>query len=172
MQPVCLSTRHLINREIQQSDHAPRVRLAPMLTTWWILWVAVLLGLPLHASALSLDSGSPTRIDLVREIEILEDPSAMLGFDEVTRPELAARFVRPRHSSGELNLGFSTSAFWMRVPLQRTADSMDYWLLVVPNSLLDEIDLYIPGHAMACWRRFKIDQVCRLNFDQGPEPGF
>ena len=108
----------------------------------------------------------------MREIEILEDPSAMLGFDEVTRPELAARFVRPRHSSGELNLGFSTSAFWMRVPLQRTADSMDYWLLVVPNSLLDEIDLYIPGHAMACWRRFKIDQVCRLNFDQGPEPGF
>ncbi len=23
-----------------------------------------------------------------------------------------------------------------------------------------------------CWRRFKIDQLCRLNFDQGSEPGF
>lgn len=26
--------------------------------------------------------------------------------------------------------------------------------------------------AQACWRRFKFDQLCRLNFDQGPEPGF
>lgn len=26
--------------------------------------------------------------------------------------------------------------------------------------------------AEACWRRFKIDQLCRLNFDQGPEPDF
>lgn len=23
-----------------------------------------------------------------------------------------------------------------------------------------------------CWRRFKSDQACRLNFDQGPTPGF
>ena len=23
-----------------------------------------------------------------------------------------------------------------------------------------------------CWRRFKSDQACRLNFDQGPAPGF
>ena len=26
------------------------------------------------------------------------------------------------------------------------------------------------GHT--CWRRFKIDQTCRLNFDQGLAPGF
>lgn len=116
-----------------------------VLAVGWLLWLAVILALPGTAQALSLDARSPTRIDLVREIEILEDPGAMLGFDEVTQPELAARFARPRHSSGELNLGFSTSAFWMRVPLKRSADSMDYWLLVVANSLLDEIDLYIPG---------------------------
>lgn len=27
-----------------------------------------------------------------------------------------------------------------------------------------------PG--LQCWRRFKSDQACRLNFDQGPAPGF
>ena len=26
--------------------------------------------------------------------------------------------------------------------------------------------------ALYCWRRFKSDQACRLNFDQGPAPGF
>ena len=25
---------------------------------------------------------------------------------------------------------------------------------------------------LSCWRRFKSDQACRLNFDQGPAPGF
>ena len=28
------------------------------------------------------------------------------------------------------------------------------------------------GGVLECWRRFKSDQACRLNFDQGPAPGF
>ena len=31
---------------------------------------------------------------------------------------------------------------------------------------------YDEENHIVCWRRFKSDQACRLNFDQGPTPGF
>ena len=49
------------------------------------------------------------------------------------------------------------------------------WDITVAYSWSSEAgNFWVDADALryACWRRFKSDQACRLNFDQGPAPGF
>lgn len=124
----------------------PTARLARQaLRAWMVLAVALATWMPAQAWALALNETSPHRINLFNEIEILEDRSGLLTLEQVSAPGQRALFKRPVSSGGELNLGFSSSTFWIKLPLWRSADSVDYWLLVVANSLIDEIDLFMPG---------------------------
>lgn len=87
------------------------------------------------------------RMDLLVAIDVLEDPSGKLSFDEVKSPVMATRFVQTHNAGKNLNLGFSSSAYWLRFSLSKSATSRDDWLLEIPYSSLDQVWFYPPyGH--------------------------
>jgi hypothetical protein len=56
------------------------------------------------------------------------------------------------------------------------ANGMGVYLQAIP-AFAEDLSTFSPSRMVAislavCWRRFKSDQACRLNFDQGPAPGF
>ena len=77
-------------------------------------------------------------------VDFLEDPSGELGIDELTRPPLAGAF-RPIVDQDEINFGYSTSSFWLRVKLAPASDAARHWLLEVGYPSLDRVDLFAPA---------------------------
>lgn len=84
------------------------------------------------------------------------------------------------------NRTFDEIAVGDSASIQRTLTAQDIQLFAVlsgdvnPQHLDAEFAALTRFHGViahgmwggACWRRFKSDQACRLNFDQGPAPGF
>lgn len=117
------------------------------------LLLACFLGLVAHATAATLPDDKPS-VDLAGEISLLEDPSGVLSFSDLTRPEISERFQAWPAANGDLNLGFTASTWWVRLRLRRTADAPTTWILDVPyayNKYLDFLAPYRPlvvtGHA-------------------------
>jgi len=82
-------------------------------------------------------------VNLLHSAEYLEDASGQLSLQDVRG--LAAQF-RPWTGSGdELNFGFTASAYWIRVPLQRMDSAPKDWLLELHYTRLNELDFYPPG---------------------------
>ena len=70
--------------------------------------------------------------------EILEDPTGQLTIDQVTSPELTARWAPSTNSIP--NFGFTSSAFWMRLGLRNESAERD-WRLLVNQNRLDYVNL-------------------------------
>lgn len=81
--------------------------------------------------------------NLLPEAQFLEDPSGQLGLDEVRAMD---QHFQPWTRGGtELNFGFTRSAYWVRVPLQRTEAAPAQWLLELHYAKLTELDFYPPN---------------------------
>jgi hypothetical protein len=78
----------------------------------------------------------------------LPDPQKKLTIETVSSPQMSARFVR--HAGKMLNLGFNTSAYWIRftVDISDNKTSQKKWLLYFgwPNNI-DYATLYIPEYS-------------------------
>lgn len=82
-------------------------------------------------------------MNLLPEAQFLEDPSGQLGLDEVRAMD---QHFQPWTRGGtELNFGFTRSAYWVRVPLQRTEAAPAQWLLELHYAKLTELDFYPPN---------------------------
>src|SRR5579863_3780724 len=81
------------------------------------------------------------RYPLLAAAELLEDPSAALTIDEVARAPWADRFapLRPEQH----NIGFSRSAFFLRLTLVGDGDAPARWYLA-PSRALDDVRLNTP----------------------------
>lgn len=90
--------------------------------------------------------GSSSTVNLDHQIEILEDPDDRYGINDLERPEVAAQF-RPWNRPSEINLGFTSSTYWLRIPLQRSTKAPSEWLLEVSYAPVSELDFYAPGRA-------------------------
>ena len=102
------------------------------------LWLA-LMAFSAHAGVLT--SGS-TAVNLARSAQFLEDASGELRLDEVRG--LGQKF-RPWTGGGsEMNFGFTSSAYWIRVPLQRDENAPKDWLLALSHDKFYELDFYPP----------------------------
>ncbi|MEN9316321.1 MAG: hypothetical protein RIS35_2714 [Pseudomonadota bacterium] len=95
------------------------------------------------AQALTLDENTQ-RTDLTPAIEVLEDPSGTLRFEDVSSPEFSARFARWT-GTGSVNFGYTASAVWLRVELARTPDAGADWRIVVPYTQLNTLSFHVPG---------------------------
>ena len=84
--------------------------------------------------------------DLAPYLEVLEDPDGTLNLQDVTSGAAAKRFTAWR-GHGDLHLGSTTSAWWIRVSLQRTPDAPHRWIIEMPYLNLDYLDFYWPGQA-------------------------
>lgn len=75
-------------------------------------------------------------------LELLEDPSGELTIEDVTSPEYADKFLP---SVADVpNLGYSNSAFWVRLPL-RNESRLAQWLLDVGWANIQYVDFYTPS---------------------------
>lgn len=73
-------------------------------------------------------------------IEIFEDPTAEMEFEEVSAPGVRDQFKSP--GVDVPNLGFSSSAVWVRIQIRSDDDNSSHWFLEVDYPPLDEIALY------------------------------
>jgi len=88
-------------------------------------------------AAFALDLTALTgRAALSGHMEVLRDETARLGIEQV----LTSQEFRPL--PGDLVAGYTTSAFWLRVPVRRPADAGPDWWLEVEMPFLDHVDLY------------------------------
>ncbi len=85
-----------------------------------------------------------TQVNLGRAVQVLADPTGLLRIDDVRGPVWAAQFKPPAIAGSDLNLGYTASAYWLRVPLQRAQTASAQWLLEVPYTKINTLDLYPP----------------------------
>ena len=114
-----------------------------------LLWLS--LNLPAQAHSLQrADSGKW----LVEGIELLEDPSGQWQLADILQREQQKAF---RPANGRSTAGMSRSAWWLRVPLQRSASAPNDWLLEVAAVSQLDIQLYRPS-SMG-WQRIQSGEI-------------
>lgn len=107
-----------------------------------LLWI--LCNLQAHAHDLYLGSAPAQEpIRLSPYWAVLEDKSQQWTIDDVSKPELAARFTQPKLEGDALNFGLSKSAIWLRLTIHNTAAAdLERWLEVAyPH--LHSVDFYV-----------------------------
>lgn len=81
---------------------------------------------------------------LSRTLLYLEDPENRLTVNDVADAATAARFRPATKSDVDVNFGYSSSAFWLALPLRLTVDAPKRWLLEIAYSSLDRVEVYVP----------------------------
>ncbi len=102
------------------------------------IWLFVF-SIATHATVLSSDS---TQLNLLASAQFLEDPSGKLSLDDVRG--MSQHFHPWTRGGTELNFGITSSAYWIRVPLQRLQTAPKDWLLVMSYVKINELDFYPP----------------------------
>lgn len=95
----------------------------------------LLLTLTAQAQIVPL-SATTTRVDLGGKMDWLKDESGRLSIAEVAT---SGEF---KHLTGEINLGFTQAAIWLRVEVERSKSAPSHWLLEITNPLHDDLRLY------------------------------
>lgn len=86
-------------------------------------------------------AADPRKQDLSGRMAMLVDDSRALTLAEVAAPANAGRF---KALPGNLNLGFTDAAVWLRFDLQRGAGEGRQWWLEVRPSAIDYVTLFSP----------------------------
>ena len=100
----------------------------------------LVLGLCAQASTLTPETRT---LNLLPSVQYLEDPSGLLTLAEAKGMD--ASFQSWTKGGTELNFGFTSSAYWIRVPLQRTEATPQDWLLELPYGKISQLDFYPPN---------------------------
>ncbi len=102
-------------------------------------------------------------------IAYMEDPQKTLTIDDVSAPQMSARFVR--HTGKILNLGLNSSAYWIRFTIDafKKQISQKKWLLYFdwPNRI-DYASLYIPKFPDAGWFAKEVGRILPTGPDMQP----
>jgi signal transduction histidine kinase len=109
------------------------------------MWSALLLILcfllmPVQQAAAQVAvplSADASRIDLSGTMQWLKDPGGQLSLEQVVA---SPAFVP---LPGELNLGFTPAAVWVRVAVQRAPSAPRQWLLEITNPFHDDVRLFV-----------------------------
>lgn len=124
----------------------PFVHLAPLCR--WLLVLSLVLG------GLSTARAAEPVVDvtmlpngplvLTPFLSVLEDPGAGLTLEQVQVPAVAARFEGDQPATAALALGFTRSAYWLRLTLRNPGHEPLPRLLVVDNPTLSVVHAYLP----------------------------
>lgn len=81
---------------------------------------------------------------LGHSLELMEDPTGSLSFEEVRTPAAGKKFTASRQTVP--NLGFTKSAYWARFRIDASfrVSADEKWLLELSHPFVDELDVYIP----------------------------
>jgi len=115
----------------------------------WTLFLPLLLALCLglagtsvraHPLVLEQNRG---QFALAPHVEALEDPGGTLNLAAARQAAAQGRFT-PAGALGEVNFGYSASAFWLRIPLESRLAQPSDWLLEIAFPSLDRVELFLP----------------------------
>jgi hypothetical protein len=123
------------------------------------LFLSLVLSLSLlttsaQAQTVPLSATTP-QVNLGGKMAWLKDDTGQLGISDVA----ASRAFTPL--PGELNLGFTSAAIWLRVEVARNPSAPDHWLLEVTNPLHDDLRLYTQAADGSFTERRVGDQLAR-----------
>jgi len=76
---------------------------------------------------------------------VIVDPTNLLDFKKITSPEYQATFKPANIWGSELNFGFGSATYWIKLPLSSMHSSLSNWILEIPYFGLDHIDLFYPN---------------------------
>jgi len=91
-------------------------------------------------AAVTLDASSE-RLALDGHVAILEDPGGKLSLDEVRARSGDFRKV---DKNGSLNLGYSSSHWWLRVDIAPAANTPRDWRFQIAYPPLDSVEVWLP----------------------------
>jgi len=77
-------------------------------------------------------------------IEYLEDPSQILGIEQVSSQGYDGKFIRG--DVGILNFGLKDSAYWLRFTVRNEAQSENRWLLELERPSMNSVFMYAPSY--------------------------
>lgn len=111
----------------------------------WLLLAALLLLIRPAWADLLVDATSVTTqpLTLTTYVSVLEDPSRALTLTDVLSPEQQARFEGGQPPGSSLAMGFTRSAFWLKVQLSNPSDTPLQRLLVVENPRVSHVQANI-----------------------------
>lgn len=156
------------------------LRLATPITAWRHVWrclrvflAVVCLGSPpavAELRVLTLDDSSDGLM-VGTFMDLLEDRSGQLEFDQVRHPSHAANFLPHLHSIA--NLGFTRSTFWIRLTLRNGTTDREDWALAIADGMLQRVDFYHQT-ADGSWQRQQAGSLVALSerADQAITPLF
>ena len=79
-------------------------------------------------------------VELDRDVELFEDKSGKLSIEEISSSDYSGRFLLPGEEA--LNLGFSSSAWWVRVTFVNRSERDKTAILRQRYPLIDYLDLW------------------------------
>lgn len=126
----------------------------PSASCRWLCLAAAVAVLLLWSIAATAQTGlGPLKLDssvasspAAQTALALEDPGHALQIGDVVRAHAAGK-LRPALGSasrGEINFGYSRSAWWLALPLQAVENSPARWLLEIGYSSLDLVEVHVP----------------------------
>ncbi len=84
----------------------------------------------------------------ISHASVLIDPTGLLSYQEILTPAYQEKF-KPALSWGEeLNFGFSSSTYWIKLSLSSKHTQTSSWILEIPYFGLDHIDFYASQESM------------------------
>jgi diguanylate cyclase (GGDEF)-like protein len=101
-------------------------------------------ALPAWATeTLDVSNMSAEPVSLTTFVALLEDPERNLTLADVQAPAQAARFKTDLPASNPLALGFTRSAYWLRLTLRNSSATPVARMLVVDNPRISHIQAYL-----------------------------
>ncbi|MDD5214440.1 MAG: sensor histidine kinase [Methylococcales bacterium] len=84
-------------------------------------------------------------VSLTQYFAVLEDPTTTLTFTDLQLPENSTRFKTHLPPDETLNYGFSSAAYWLRLPLKNSSDKPVERMLEISDAILSNVDFYTPN---------------------------
>lgn len=123
--------------------HAVRLHRQPFS---WLLLVLLLLPFLARAGERVVDAAAVDKaaLSLTPFVSLLEDPDRSLTLADVQAPAQAARFQGGLPPGNALALGFTRSAYWLRLVLSNPGETPLRRMLVVENPRISHVQAHIP----------------------------
>ena len=94
---------------------------------------------------LDLNLVNQTSVPLSEYFSFFEDSNKTLTLTDIQTPEISERFELNNNSGNYLNFHYTSSAYWLRLPLKNSSDKPSAWMLEITYPLLANVELYQPN---------------------------
>lgn len=122
----------------------PASALHRQLMSWLLLSFFLLARLAWAQPMVDAASVSTQPLTLTSYVSVLEDPTGKLTLADVQSTELQNRFKADQPPGSSLAMGFTRSAFWLRLNLSNSSDMPLQRLLVLENPRVSHVQANIP----------------------------